>query len=333
MRLFLYHSTTLLTFLSMFLMYIIAILAIIYGVASIIGKASGKTNLPGGSIAIVLGIVFIIMASMVVRVPAQETGVVITPAGVVDEELHTGWHFIAPWNTVAMMDKTEWVYTFSHSEKDGSKRDADAIWAPTKDGIKMGLDVSISWKIDPDQAAWVYANISDMDGGDEGRYHWIEQNIIRTKAKSAIALTVSNYTPIEVYSTKREEIQVRVVERLKKELKDKNLLLEQVDIREVFYNPEYEVAINNKKLAEQEALRLFEVTRQKEEMLKQAEIDKRIAIERAQGESEALKIKGQSISSNPKIIQLEWIDKWDGKLPVYMMGDKGNVMMNINPNQ
>lgn len=56
-----------------------------------------------------------------------------------------------------------------------------------------------------------------------------------------------------------------------------------MDIRDVFYNTEHEAAINNKKLAEQEALRLVEVTKQKEEHLKQSSIDKNIAIQKAQG--------------------------------------------------
>jgi regulator of protease activity HflC (stomatin/prohibitin superfamily) len=272
-----------------------------------------------------------ISTNMIVKVGAQEVGVLITPAGVKEEELHTGWHFVAPWNDMQMMDKTEWVYTFSSTHNEGNRTGTDPIWAPTADGIKMGFDISVSWKIDPNYASWIYANISDMDGGNDGRYHWIEENIIRTKTKSALALTVSNYTPIEVYSNKREEIQTRVSERLTKELTDKHITLEQVDIREVSYNPEYETAINNKKLAEQEALRLFEVTKQRSEQLKQAEIEKNIAIEKAKGESESLKIKGNSITSNPKIIQLEWIQKWDGKLPTYMMSDKqGSVLLNIN---
>lgn len=100
-------------------------------------------------------------------------------------------------------------------------------------------------------------------------------------------------------------------------------------MREVYYNPEYEKAINNKKLAEQEALRLVEVTKQKEEQLKQAEIEKNIAIQKAEGEAKALQIKGSSINANPKIIQLDWINKWDGKLPVYQLGSSQGIIMNL----
>lgn len=292
--------------------------------------AENKTiSFPFHKIALISGACVFFIAMIIVRIGAQDAGVLVTPRGVQNEELHTGWHIIMPWNDIYVMDKTLWVYTCAHNAKEGQKRDADAIWAPTKDGIKMGFDVSVSWRIIPDEASWIYANVSENDGGTSGRYYWLEENVIRPKLKSALALTVSNYTPIEVYSTKRQEIQDNIITRMRAEVKQFKLTIEQVDLREVFYNDEYEKSINSKKLAEQEALRLIEVTKQKEEQLKQAEIEKNIAIQRAEGEAKALQIKGTSIAQNPKIIDLEWINKWNGQLPVYMMGNGQGVMLNL----
>jgi regulator of protease activity HflC (stomatin/prohibitin superfamily) len=278
------------------------------------------------------GLFLVILMSLIILVDAQQVGVLVTPSGVRNEELHTGWHIVAPWNTVHKMDKTVWVYTCAHATNEGNKPQSDAIWAPTSDGIKVGFDVSVSWRISPEEASWIYQNVTENDGGNSGRYLWLEENVIRTKLKSALALTVSNFTPIEVYSTKRQEIQDGVAQRMKKEMLAYKLILDQIDLREVYYNPDYETAINNKKLAEQEVMRLVEVTRQKEEQLKQAEIEKNISIQKAEGEAKALQIKGNSLSMNPKIIQLEWINKWDGKLPQYMMGNGQGVILNLPNN-
>ncbi|QQS51740.1 MAG: hypothetical protein IPM71_03165 [Bacteroidota bacterium] len=315
---------------------------LLYGIAGLvvmlINKSGDKTTftsklkLPAFMAALAGGFSLVILLSMIVLIDAQQVGVLVTPSGVRNEELHTGWHLVAPWNTVHKMDKTVWVYTCANATNEGSQPNADAIWAPTKDGIKVGFDVSVSWRITPDEASWKYQNVTENDGGNSGRYLWLEDNVIRTKLKSALALTVSNYTPIEVYSTKREEIQEGVVDRMKKEILTYKLILDQIDLREVYYNPEYETAINAKKLAEQEVMRLVEVTKQKEEQLKQAEIEKNIAIQKAEGEAKALQIKGNSLSQNPKIIQLEWINKWDGKLPTYMMGDGQGVILSIPNN-
>ena len=282
-------------------------------------------------ISILLGFFLFIFSLCIRIVGPQEVGVVVTPGGVNENELHTGWHFVAPWYDVHFMDKTVWVYTCANNTSEGQKANSDAIWAPTKDGIKVGFDVSVSWKIDPTRASFIYANVTENDGGNSGRFLWLEENVIRTKLKSSAALGTSMFTPIEVYSTGRDSLRVIIENRMRKECLAYGVIIEEIDLREVYYNPEYEKSINSKKLAEQEAMRLAEVTKQQEELKKQEAIKKDIAILKAQGESEALKIKGQSITNNPRIIDLEWIDKWDGRLPMYMLGS--NTMMMVTPSK
>jgi regulator of protease activity HflC (stomatin/prohibitin superfamily) len=330
----------------MTLIKLISFLIFLYGVIGLLFSFIAKQNkdedgriiesskrrflFPFHTLLLGIGAITFFITMIIVRIGAQDAGVVVTPSGVDDNELHTGWHIVMPWNSVYIMDKTVWVYTCAQSKSEGAKPNADAIWAPTKDGIKMGFDVSVSWRIIATEASWIYANISENDGGTSGRYLWLEENVIRPKLKSAMALTVSNYTPIEAYSTKRQEIQDHIMQKMREEVKGYKLIIEQVDMREVFYNPEYETAINAKKLAEQEVLRLVEVTRQKEEQLKQASINKDIAIQQAEGEAKSLQIKGTSIAQNPKIIELEWISKWDGQLPTYMLGNGQGIMLNLN---
>jgi regulator of protease activity HflC (stomatin/prohibitin superfamily) len=297
--------------------------------------AEGYMQFPGGALALTLsGIVFavsFIFNLTLYSISAQEVGVVVRPSGVDENELGTGWHFVAPWNSVKLMDKTVWVYTLTKTTGEGEKTVDDAIWAPTSDGIKMGFDISVNWHIDPSQASWIYANISASQDG-EGKYHWMEENIIRPAIKSIMPLTISKYTPIECYSDKRAEIQDKVQKALIDELAKNHIIVDVAQIREVYYNRDFELAINQKKLEEQKVLTMVQITRQKDEQLKQAEIDKNIAIQQAEGEAKALQIKGNSINANPKIIQLEWINKWDGELPNYMMGNGQGVILNL-PNQ
>ena len=324
---------------------ILAILAIGYWIAAAItNKIHGEKVLPNHLSILLSGIVTAIVLSFAAVIPAQECGVVVTPGGVKHESYKTGWHMVMPWYKVIKMDKTVQVYTCANlgSQTDASSNDlrmTDAkknsvqgttIWAPTIDGIKMGFAISASWKIDEEYAWWIYDNVSELDDSSNGRFLWLEENVIKPKLKSALALTASKYTPIEVYSNKREEIQALTHEKMKKDIAEYHLILEQIDIREVYYNQEYENSINQKKLEEQKALTLIEVTKQKEELLKQAQIQKDIDITQAEAEAQALKIKGQSISTNPRIVELEWINKWNGELPTYMLGNGQSIMLGLN---
>ena len=318
------------------LLTIIFVLTILYGIFATagnklfpqIGMSSPKKSI--GFLFLAIGIIGLAINSIIVKVGAQQTGVVITPTGVTNTPIKTGWHFVPWWNSVEMMDKTVWTYTFAQSIKEGQKESSDAIWAPTKDGIKLGYDMTVTWKIDENQAPWIYSNISEEDGNAEARYRWIEENIIRSYSKSALSAVTKEYSTIEAYSSKRDEIQDKTFNKLKLEsYSNAKIIIVAVNIREVHYNAEFEKAINAKKLAEQEALRLVDVTRQKEELLKQASINKDIAIQQAEGEAKALQIKGNAVASNPKIVDLEWINKWNGELPIYLMGNGQGVIMNM----
>lgn len=327
-----------------FLIICAIILIIYFCVAKIVNSEAGKKELPDSIAFLFGGIGVFILALFLAVIPAQECGVVITPNGVNHKSYPTGWHTVLPWYKVKKMDKTIQVYTCADLGSGERVSDDDSrmtkakkqsvqgttIWAPTIDGIKMGFAISASWRIDPEYAWWIYDNVSEQDDENNGRFLWLEENVIKAKLKSALSLTASKYTPIEVYSNKREEIQDLTYEKMKNDIKEYHLILEQIDIREVYYNPEYEQSINQKKLEEQKALTLIEVTKQKEELERQAEIDKRISITNAEAEAEALRIKGQSISSNPRIVELEWINKWNGQLPTYMLGSGQGVMLNLN---
>lgn len=325
------------------LIIIVCIISILYWVISKIYNKVEDEHLPNSWWMLWPAVVLFVASLFVVAIPAQECGVVITPGGVKQESYKTGWHIVFPWFRVERMDKTVQVYTCASlgsrtdvNEEDGrmtrTKRESvqgTTIWAPTIDGIKMGFAVSASWRIDPEYAWWIYDNVSELDGAKNGRFFWLEENVIKAKLKSSLALTASKYTPIEVYSNKREEIQQLTFEKMASDIKSYHLILEQIDVREVYYNEAYENAINQKKLEEQKALTLIEVTKQKEELKKQALIQKDIDITQAEAEARALRIKGESVVNNPKIVELEWISKWNGVLPTYMLNSGTGVMLGI----
>ena len=311
---------------------VLLVALLVYWLIAKVWNNFNRKKLPAPLFIPIAAVVLIILTMFVTVVPAQTCGVVITPGGVLKKSYPTGWHIVLPWYKIEKMDKTVQVYTCAKSTTEGKQATAQSstIWAPTVDGIKMGFDISASWCIDPELAWWIYDNVSEQDGGGSGRFFWLEENVIKAKLKSALALTVSKYNPIEVYSNQRQNIQDEVFEKMKNDIAQYHLSLIQIDIREVYYNEAYENAINAKKLEEQRVLTLIEITKQKREQEIQAAIDKNIAIQQAEGEAEALRIKGQSVASNPKIVDLEWIAKWNGVLPTYMLGNNQGIMLGIN---
>ena len=135
-------------------------------------KNKESFHVPDSLLFLVIPLVLLIANAFLTIVPAQQCGVVIAPSGVKQETYHTGWHIIMPWYKVELMEKTAQVYTCAkrtapangYKEYKADATQSETVWTPTIDGIKMGFDISASWRIDPEYAWWIYDNVSETDG-------------------------------------------------------------------------------------------------------------------------------------------------------------------------
>ena len=135
----------------MVLFKVVAWLILVYGIIALVAKKARPSgfDLPFALPAILVGAILVVILSLIVVVGPQEVAVVTTPSGVRSEPLHTGWHVIAPWNDIHYMDKTVWLHLCQCYWR-GRKPNSDAIGQ--YHGRIPGFDVSVSWRIDANEA-------------------------------------------------------------------------------------------------------------------------------------------------------------------------------------
>lgn len=113
----------------------------------------------------------------------------------------------------------------------------------------------------------------------------------------------------------REEIKTKTLASSRTKVGD-ILMIEDIVIQNISLSHELEAAIEQKMVQEQEAA--------KSKFIQQkAEIEANTAIIRAKGEAEAIRIRALAIKDNPGLIQLQIVEKWDGKTPL-VVGGQGN---------
>jgi prohibitin 2 len=112
---------------------------------------------------------------------------------------------------------------------------------------------------------------------------------------------------------KREDIKSQTVAEAKKKIGD-ILLVEDVVLENITLSKELETAIESKMVQEQEAAKA-RFTQQK------AQIEADTAIIKAKGEAEAIRVRAEAIRDNPALIQLQIVEKWDGKAPLVIGGN------------
>ena len=117
---------------------------------------------------------------------------------------------------------------------------------------------------------------------------------------------------------KREEIKTKALLASREKVGD-ILILEDIVLENITLSKELESAIESKMVQEQEAAKA-RFTQQK------AQIEADTAIIRAKGEAEAIRVRAEAIRDNPGLIQLQIVEKWDGKAPLVIGGssESGN---------
>lgn len=181
-------------------------------------------------------IVFIIIfwTTMTVTIPAGHGGVLFRLFGgglQMNKTYGEGLHVKLPWNSM-------YIYETRQQEI------AEGMNVLSSNGLEINVDFS----------AWYQPTISDLAKlhGEIGTEY--VQRVMIPALRSAARSVVGRYTPEQIYSTKRDAIQVEIFDETKKILDEKHVQLNQVLIRSVTLPPTIKMAIESKLKQEQEAL-------------------------------------------------------------------------------
>lgn len=193
----------------------------------------------------------------------------------------------------------------------------------TKDAAEFTMDPTMAYQLNRDMAAKVFSKYRKS-------LRDIEAGYMRTCIYDAYRITANNYSSDELMSS-RAKFESEVRKMLDNSLSNEGFIV--TEFTSQITPPEsLKQMIDAKNAATQSALRA-------ENQVKEAEANAKIAIAKAQGDAEAMKIKADaeayynrtiSASLSNLIVQEDWIEKWDGKLPQYSGGNNSVVpFMNI----
>ena len=123
----------------------------------------------------------------------------------------------------------------------------------------------------------------------------------------------------------REQATKEIFTRVTEVLKGKPVRVSSVVLANIDYSDVFEKAIEDKQVAMQNAIRAKNKTQEIEEEARQKVIA-------AEAEAKSMQIRGDALKSNPGLVSLEAIQKWDGKAPqTLVIGDAVQPMLNLQP--
>ncbi len=189
--------------------------------------------------AIVIGLA---MLSGCAKVESGHGGVLWTAWSGTQEDKYTeGWYFVAPWNR---------MYTYNVRTQD--KREDLHVLA--ENGLSIKLETSVRYRTKPGDLYKLHTTV----GPDY--YEVILAPAIRSVAREV----GGRFTPEQIYSTQRGEVEKMIFKMTKNSVEDRPVELEAILIRNVDLPPKLKNAINEKLEEEQRALKM-EFTLQREQ--------------------------------------------------------------------
>ncbi len=236
-----------------------------------------KIGLP---ILVVLIVLIILIAKSAVTIGSGEAGVLYKTFdnGVVTDEppLNEGFHIVAPWNKV-------FVYEVRQQE----------VFEKMDVLSSNGLDIKL------DASAWFQPDYASLGKLHQEKSEQYKERILLPAIRSAARSVVGRYTPEQLYSSKRDVIQIEIFEETKKIVEDQYIQLNEILIRDVTLPPTIKQAIERKLKQEQESLE-YEFR-----LVTAAKEAEKVIIE-AQGKADANRILSASLTD--KILQDKGIE-------------------------
>ena len=187
----------------------------------------------------------ILLALSIVVVPSGMAGVRVSQtSGTIPGTLYPGVHFVTPLlENVMMFDTRDQLFTTGSLEdgKSGVSK-AQPLGVQSKEGLSLGLAITVRYRIDPKRLDYVEANLPQP----------LEKEIVPPIVASAWRELVPNYTVRDVFATKREEVRHRAADIITQKLAADGIIVKEVMLRDIQLPPEYAKGLETLLLKEQE---------------------------------------------------------------------------------
>ncbi|MCK5219017.1 prohibitin family protein [bacterium] len=263
-------------------------------------KPFNKESFKGISGMIIAGAVILVLFVLnpIVIIGAGERGVVFSRfTGVQEKVMMEGMNFKIPGiESVVKFDvKTQKLERAS----DGASKDLQEV----------NLRTVVNYHLESEKVAKLYQEV----GVD------FERKVIEPSIQEAVKAGTAQF-PVENIIVERPKLKAIIAEILRQKLAEYDIILEDVNLTDITFSTEFNRVVEQKQIEEQKI-------KTAEYKKKQAEQHKATVILAAQAEAEKQRLIRLQVTKD--IVSLEWIKKWDGKLPQTVMGGDAVPMINL----
>ena len=265
-------------------MIVFIILGIILLVVSFTVNNSANPLSKFSNLLKIIGVLLLLIgvfSSMFKQIDAGKVGVKSLYGSVQPDVLESGLHVVNPFLDITVFDVQTQNYTMSAVHSEGAQEGDDAIRVLSNDGLEVVLDLTVLYRVIPNEAPKILKGIGES----------YTDKIVRPVTRTRIRDNAVYYDAVALYSTKRNEFQQRIFKSIEADFKSRGLVLEQLLIRNINLPESVKKTIESKINAEQDAQKMTFV------------------LQKEKQEAERKRVEAQGIADYQRIISLGLTDK------------------------
>ena len=195
------------------------------------------------------------------------------------------------------------TYTWTASTTEQSPID-ESFSFQDKNGLSLSADVAVSYHVDPVRASILFQRYrTSMDQ--------IIAGPLRNAIRNAIVERAAQLGVEQIYGDHKAELIQTAQQRVQAFFAPVGLQIEQVYWAGDIVVPQQVLAQINAKIANEQAA----LAAQANVATATANAEARVA--QAQGDAKSIQVEAEAIRTNPEIIKLRAVEKWNGQLPTY----------------
>ena len=263
------------------------------------------------TLSVIILLILILGVCSVSIVPAGNSGVVVTLGSVNSTVWDEGLHFKAPFiqNIVIINNKIQKSEITSNSV--------------SKDLQTVSNSVAVNYHVTKDSSASIYKTIGEQ----------YSDTVLQPAIQESVKSVTAQYTAEELI-TKRSAVGDEIRKTLSNKVTEYGIVIDKFNIVNFDFSDEFNQAIEQKQVAEQNKLRAETEKQQKiieaEAAAKQktiaAEAETEATLKKAEAEAKANEKINASLSQN--VLKYLQIDKWNGEYPNVVSSDS-SILIDI----
>lgn len=192
------------------------------------------------------------------------------------------------------------------------KWDGDST-AYTRDVQQASVKFTLNYRLDPTKAHIVFQEVGT---------EWA-QKLVGQVVHESIKREFGQHEAVDIVA-QRDKAGRAIEAEIVTKLATRNVIVTGFQLTNIDYTTEFEHAVEAKVIAQQKAIEEQNRTVQMQELANQqivkAKGNAESTILNAKAEAESIRIRATALEQNAKLVEWEAVQKWDGKMPQYMLG-------------